>query len=227
MNGSKIIGTVFHQMNETSKQKPVTCNTNVPYRKHLSKDKVLKNLIKAHGPHELELKNNVLLALCRSIIGQQLSTKVARVIFDRFLSLFKNKNPKATDILAIPDETLRGIGLSNAKVAYVKNVCEFFIANKLTDSKLHQMNDEDLFELFTQIKGVGRWTVEMILMFTMAREDVFSPGDLGIQKAMVDLYKIEYSNPRDLHKKMMALSESWSPYRSFACWHLWRHLDGK
>lgn len=213
-------------MNKTSNQKPVTCNTNVPYRKHLSKDKVLKDLIKAHEPHELELKNNVLLALCRSIIGQQLSTKVARVIYDWFLSLFNNRNPKAKDIFAVSNETLRSIGLSNAKVTYVKNVCEFFIANKLTDAKLHKMSDEALFALLTQIKGVGRWTVEMILMFTMAREDVFSPGDLGIQKAMIELYGIEYHNTRELHNKMLLIAKSWSPYRSFACWHLWRHLDG-
>lgn len=199
----------------------------MPYRKHLSKDKILQGLIKKQGHHSLELKKNVLLAVCRSIIGQQLSTKVARVIFERFLALFKKRNPKARDILAIPNEVLRGIGLSNAKVAYVKNVCEFFIENKLTDAKLHQMSDDDLFELLTQIKGIGRWTVEMILMFTMAREDVFSPGDLGIQKAMIDLYQIEYSNQKELIQKMLYISQSWSPYRSFACWHLWRHLDNE
>lgn len=199
----------------------------MPYRKHLSKDKTLKALIKKQGSHGLALQKNILLSVCKSIIGQQLSTKVARVIFDRFLALFKNKNPKAKDILAVPNETLRSIGLSNAKVAYVKNVCEFFIENRLTDTKLHKMSDEQLFDLLTQIKGIGRWTVEMILMFTMGREDVFSPGDLGIQKAMIDLYKIEYSKPKELAEKMLLISASWSPYRSFACWHLWRHLDGE
>lgn len=199
----------------------------MPYRKHLSKDKVLKNLIKEHGPHVLELKTNILLAVCRSIIGQQLSTRVAKVIYERFLTLFKNGNPKAGDILTVPNETLRSIGLSNAKVTYIKNVCDFFIERKLTDAKLRKMSNEQLFELLTQIKGIGKWTVEMILMFTMAREDVFSVGDLGIQKAMIDLYKIEYSNSKELAQKMLLLSESWSPYRSFACWHLWRHLDNK
>lgn len=198
----------------------------MPYRKHLSKDKVLKGLIKKHGAHNFELQKNILLSVCRSIIGQQLSTKVAKVIFNRFLELFKNKNPKAKDILAIPTETLRGIGLSNAKAAYIKNVCDFFIANKLTDARLHKMSDDELFELLTQIKGIGRWTVEMLLMFTMAREDVFSAGDLGIQKAMTELYQIEYSSKKELTQKMMYLSRQWSPYRSYACWHLWRHLDG-
>lgn len=175
----------------------------------------------------LELKTNILLAVCRSIIGQQLSTRVAKVIYERFLTLFKNGNPKAGDILTVPNETLRSIGLSNAKVTYIKNVCDFFIERKLTDAKLRKMSNEQLFELLTQIKGIGKWTVEMILMFTMAREDVFSVGDLGIQKAMIDLYKIEYSNSKELAQKMLLLSESWSPYRSFACWHLWRHLDNK
>lgn len=80
--------------------------------------------------------------------------------------------------------------------------------------------------MLTQIKGIGRWTVEMILMFTMAREDVFSPDDLGIQKAMISLYNIEYKNKKELSQKMVVIAEAWSPYRTLACWHLWRYLDG-
>lgn len=199
----------------------------MPYRKHLSKDKALKLLVKKNGTHALTIQKNILLAICRSVIGQQLSTTVARVIYNRFLDLFKNRNPKAKDILAIPNDVLRGIGLSNAKVAYIKNACEFFIGNKLTDAKLHKMSDEELFELLTQIKGIGRWTVEMILMFAMGREDVFSAGDLGIQKAMISLYQIEYNSNKELAQKMLYISQNWSPYRSFACWYLWRHLDEK
>lgn len=199
----------------------------MPYRKHLNKDRVLKVLFKKHGLYTLEIKKNILLSVCQTVIGQQLSTKVARVIFERFLTLFNTSNPKATDILAIPNEVLRGIGLSNAKANYVKNVCDFFIENKLTDAKLHKLSNEQLFDLLTQIKGIGRWTVEMILMFTMGREDIFSPGDLGIQKAMIELYEIEYNHSKELTQKMLYISQSWSPYRSYACLHLWRYLDNE
>jgi len=199
----------------------------LPYRKHLNKDRVLKVLFKKHGLYTLEIKKNILLSVCQTVIGQQLSTKVARVIFERFLTLFNTSNPKATDILAIPNEVLRGIGLSNAKANYVKNVCDFFIENKLTDAKLHKLSNEQLFDLLTQIKGIGRWTVEMILMFTMGREDIFSPGDLGIQKAMIELYEIEYNHSKELTQKMLYISQSWSPYRSYACLHLWRYLDNE
>lgn len=198
----------------------------MPYRKHLSKDKNLKALIKKHEARSLLIKKNILLSICGSIIGQQLSTKVAAVIYNRFLQLFKNKSPKAADILAVPHETLRSIGLSNSKATYVKNVCDFFVANKLTDTRLSKMTDEELMTLLTQIKGIGQWTVEMILMFAMGREDVFSTGDLGIQKAMIKLYRIEYSNKKDLEQKMMAIAINWSPYRTYACLHLWESLDG-
>ena len=199
----------------------------MPYHKQLAKDKIIKNLIKEQGAFEIKKKNNILLAMCSSVISQQLSTKVADVIFNRFLALFETKNPKAIDIAAIPLEELRRIGLSNAKANYIKNVCGFFVANKLTDAKLHKMSNAELIDLLTQIKGIGQWTVEMILMFTLAREDVFSSGDYGIQKAMVKLYNIEYSNKKELLQKMMAISEFWIPYRSYACLHLWKHLNNK
>lgn len=197
----------------------------MPYQKHLSKDKILKGLIKKHGHHPIDRKKHIHLRLCASIISQQLSTKVADVIYNRFLQLFSTKVPKPADIIAIPHEQLRAIGLSNAKASYIKNVCHFFINNKLTDARLYKMNDEELFHLLTQIKGVGKWTVEMIMMFALGREDVFSAGDLGLQKAMINLYEIEYTNQKELIEKMVTISNTWSPYRSYACRYLWRHLD--
>ncbi len=197
----------------------------MPYFELLSKDKVLKSLLKKQGNQSLGKRKDIHLAICGSIISQQLSTKVAKVIDGRFIGLFTNERPAPEEILAVPHETLRGIGLSNAKVSYVKNVCVFFIDHKLTDRKLHKMTNQDLMELLMQIKGIGRWTVEMILMFSMGREDVFSPGDLGIQKAMTELYGIEYLNKKELEQKMMDIASRWSPYRSYACLYLWGHRD--
>lgn len=195
------------------------------YKKHLTKDKVLKALIRQHGPYTLELRNNVLEKLCTSILGQQLSVKVAAVLKERFLLLFKGRKPTAKKILAIEHETLRGIGFSNAKAQYIKNVCNFFIEHKLTDSKLHKLTDEAFVDLITQIKGVGKWTAEMLLMFTLAREDVFSIGDLGLQKSVSKLYNIEFTSKKEYESRILAIAENWKPYRTYACLYLWRSLD--
>ena len=178
-------------------------------------------------PYVLEKKKQVHLALCSSIISQQLSTKVASVIYQRFLHLFNKKNPSPADILSLPAEALRGIGLSNAKAGYVQNVCRFFIENKVTDARLHKMEDEELIQYLTQIKGIGRWTTEMILMFTLGREDVFAVDDLGIQQAMTELYKLDATDKKAMKLKMIKLSEKWRPYRTYACRYLWRWKDGK
>lgn len=185
----------------------------------------MKALVKTQGLYIIEQKKNVCLQLCASIMSQQLSTKVATVIYNRFLNLFKSKSPKPAAILQVPHETLRSIGLSNAKALYVKNVCSFFIEQKLTDARLYKMSNDEILSLLTQIKGVGQWTVEMLLMFTLARPDVFSTGDLGLQKAIIKLYNVEYANQKDLFEKMNNIASKWSPYRTYACRYLWRALD--
>lgn len=199
----------------------------VPYQKHLSKDKVMKMLIKKHGHLEIGKRKNIYLHVCSSIISQQLSARVADVIYSRFINLFKTKTPKPSEILAIAVEQYRSIGLSNAKTQYIKNVCRFFIEHKITDTRLQKMTNEEVMNLLTQIKGVGRWTTEMTLMFTLAREDVFSDGDLGLQKAIMQLYKIEYNNKKELSTKIELLTQSWKPYRTYACLYLWKFVDNR
>ncbi len=196
------------------------------HRSHLSKDKKLKKILETQGEYALTRKKQVHIQLCASIMSQQLSTKVAQVIHQRFLNLFPIKNPTPEQILEVPFETLRAIGLSNAKTNYVRNVCEFFIAEKLTDAKLHRMKSEELMEKLIQIKGVGRWTVEMLLMFTLGYEDVFAVDDLGIQNAMIHLYSIDPTNKKNLKEEMLRLSSKWSPYRTYACLYLWGFKDG-
>jgi len=194
------------------------------YITHLQKDKRLAKIL-GKDVHELKLHKNIPLRLMASIMSQQLSTKVAQVIYRRFLELYKGKEPKPQQVLDTPFEKLRGIGLSNAKVNYVQNVARFCIEHKITDKKLLAMENEAIIELLTQIKGVGRWTVEMLLMFTLGREDVFAPDDLGIQQAMIATYKLDDSNKKALREKMIKLSSKWSPYRTYACLHLWRWKD--
>lgn len=197
------------------------------YLHHLRKDKKLASILKDAEPLKLKFHKNIPLRLCASIMGQQLSVKVARVIYQRFLELYGGAEPTPEQIAATPFEKLRGLGLSNSKTQYVLNVAEFAIAHQLTDTMLKKMTNDEIIALLTQIKGVGRWTVEMLLMFTLGREDVFAPDDYGIQVAMKKLYGLDDSNKKQFREKMNTLSQKWSPYRTYACLHLWQWKDEK
>lgn len=196
-----------------------------PYIAHLSKDKKLKKLIDSHGEMRLRKRKNIPLRLCASIMSQQLSVKVAEVIYRRFLELYGKKEPTPKQIFDTPHETLRGIGLSNAKVNYVKNVAQFAIENGMDEKKLSTMSNEEVIEYLVPIKGVGRWTVEMLLIFTLGREDVFAPDDFGVQNMMNDIYKLDKTDKKKFREDMLRISSGWSPYRSFACLHLWDWKD--
>jgi DNA-3-methyladenine glycosylase II len=192
---------------------------------HLQKDKRLGKLVDINKPHKLVKRKNICTYLCASIMSQQLSTKVADVIYKRFINLYGGKEPTPRQILDTPSETLRGIGLSNAKVSYVKNVARFELESGMHPKKLGKMSNEEVIEYLIVIKGVGRWTIEMLLMFALGREDVFAVDDLGIQNAMINLYKLEKTDKKQLKEDMLRLSKKWSPYRTYACIHLWRWKD--
>ncbi len=192
---------------------------------HLSKDKKLHRIIQLQQVYVLTKSNHIYFHLCNSIMSQQLSTKVADVFQQRFLALYKNNIPSAKKIANTPFETLRGIGLSNAKANYVHNVCNFFIQHKLTDASLHKMKDDELIQLLTQIKGVGKWTVEMILMFVLGRENIFAIDDLVIQQSICKLYKIDAGNKKEMKQKIIKIAAKWSPYSTYACKYLWGWKD--
>ena len=194
---------------------------------YLTKDKTLKKIIALQEPYVLVSRKNVYLHLCSSIMSQQLSTKVAAVIYIRFLNLYKNKKPGLQQIIDTPVESLRSIGLSNAKARYIQNVCRFFLAEKITDATLRKMSNEELIKYLSQIKGVGQWTVEMILMFTLGREDVFALDDLGIQQSITKLYQLDATDKKTLKEKMLQLSAKWSTYRTYACRYLWGWKDNE
>ena len=174
----------------------------------------------------LQLKDDLFSYLCASIIGQQLSTKVADIIRDRFFILFRDKDNLASQILQKDISELMTVGLSNSKAQYIKNIASFYLENKSQWDQLNQMTDDEVILFLTQIKGVGKWTVEMLLMFAMGRENVFPDNDLGIQQAMIRLYKIEADTKKGLKEKMCNIAAHWSPYRTYACLHLWRWKDG-
>lgn len=197
------------------------------YKAHLSKDKRLKNVIENHEDQYLNKKRKIYLSLCYSIMSQQLSTKVAEVFHKRFLSLYQGKEPSAKQIAETPFDTLRNIGLSNAKAQYILNVAEFELKYGMSTKILNAMTDEEIITYLTQIKGVGRWTVEMLLMFSLGREDHFAADDLGLQQAMIRLYKLDARNKKEFKEKLLKISQKWSPYRTYACLYLWKYHDAQ
>jgi DNA-3-methyladenine glycosylase II len=194
------------------------------YVTHLSKDEKLKRLIEQHGTFKLKKQKNLYLYLCYSIMSQQLSTKVATVIRKRFLDLYGGE-PRPDQIVNTPFEKLRAIGLSNAKVNYVQNVARFHIEKGMDHATLSKMSNEEVIEYLTQIKGVGRWTTEMLLMFALTREDVFALDDLGLQQAIIRLYDLRHRKKKIMLEKIAKISQQWSPYRTYACMYLWRWKD--
>jgi len=195
------------------------------YIKHFKKDPALHAIVALQSPCELQIKKDLFSYLCSSIIGQQLSTKVAEIIRQRFFGLFEETNNFPIQILQKEIIELRSVGLSNSKVQYIKNIASFYLENKSQWNELPNMSDEEIISFLTQIKGVGKWTVEMLLMFAMGREDVFPDDDLGIQQAMIRLYEIEAANKKTLKNEMNEIAASWSPFRTYACLHLWKWKD--
>ncbi len=187
------------------------------------KDPILQSLVKKYpAPHFEDRSKFLMRELIESVVSQQLSIKASDTIFARFVGLFKSGEfPTAEMILQMDDETIRSAGLSYAKVKYVKSIANAFVSDLIDVEKIRKQFDEEVIEELTQIKGIGRWTAEMILISTLKRPDVFSIGDLGLRNAITKLYGITD------RKEMLKLSETWSPHRSTACWYLWRSLENK
>lgn len=187
--------------------------------KVLKKDIVLKDIL--HLPINIPYYDgDVNTYLYSSIISQQLSTKAAESIHNRFLDYYSGQNPSPSQLLDTAHEDLRQLGLSNSKAKYLKNVAEYFISSEVTsDSWLTKSNEEIIKEL-TSIKGVGIWTVQMVLMFCLARRDVFPVGDLGVSQSIIDLYGVK-GDKKQINDKLIKIAEVWKPYRSIASLYLW------
>lgn len=195
----------------------------------LNKDKKLKKIISQVPPETLKLKDAdgmVREHLISSIVSQQLAVKAARVILGRFLDLYPRGFPSNKSILNTELETLRSVGLSNQKANYIKNIAAHFSENRWKNESFHSMDDETIIDTLTQIKGVGRWTAEMVLIFCLGRPDVFAVDDLGLQTPMIRLYQIEGSKKEQL-AAMKLKAEKWKPYRTAASLYLWAAKDLK
>jgi DNA-3-methyladenine glycosylase II len=190
----------------------------------MRRDPVLGAAIKRIGPCALasRQRNDHLSALAGAIVSQQLSTKAAATIFGRFLALFPGGEiPGAAAIAAIDDGALRGVGLSGQKVGYVRDLCGRIADGRLRLDELDALPDDDVIERLTSVKGFGRWTAEMFLMFRLHRPDVLPADDLGIVKAVQKLYGLRKTPDA---KRILRIGEAWRPYRSVASWYLWQSL---
>ncbi|MCC7505292.1 MAG: DNA-3-methyladenine glycosylase 2 family protein [Saprospiraceae bacterium] len=191
---------------------------------HLQKDPALKTVLETTRLPDYSPSGNVYFDLLNSIVSQQLSGKAAITIFNRFCDLFPERYPHP-DILAVTDhDLLRSAGLSNQKATYLRNVALYAKENEMGAHDWPNKSDKEIIDELTSIKGVGQWTVEMILIFTLGRPDIFPVDDLGIQQAMARLYSLSEQG-RQLKLRMIEIAEPWRPYRSLATRYLWRWKD--
>lgn len=189
-----------------------------------SVDPILYSLCKKYPSLEIaqEKSKDYFRNLCREIIGQQLSGKVADVICDRFKKLFPKNMVTPKHVLEFSEEVLRGTGMSWSKARFIRDLAQKVVAKSVKLDKLDQLPDDAVIRELTKVKGIGPWTAEMFLMFTLGRQDVFSYGDLGLKKAMKKLYGFKKDPTL---RQMEKIANKWKPYRTFAARILWKSLD--
>ena len=193
---------------------------------HLSAaDPILAGIIANGRDIHPRAHEDLYLALLRAIVSQQISTKAAAAIWKRFQSLFPPEGyPEPREVLALSEDELRAVGLSRQKAGYLKAIAEYNERGLLDYDHLTGLSEEAFTQHLTAIRGVGRWTAQMLQMFALDQPDVFAEGDLGVQNAMRKHYGLEETG-RALQKRMVVIAESWRPYRSLACKYLWQSLD--
>jgi len=195
--------------------------------KHLrGVDPVLAKVIDRVGICQMSPRKDYFVALCRAIYGQQVSTRVAQVLFDRFTALCPNQRvtPEAVIELLKVESNIKAAGLSRQKAIYIRDLAEHFIDNRIPLKKLAKMTDEQIVEALVAVKGVGRWTAEMFLMFVLNRPDVLPVDDLGLREGVRDVYNLA---ERPKPKEVIEMGQRWRPYRSIATWYIWRRDTGK
>jgi len=190
--------------------------------KFLKKDPKFSKIIKQVGKYNVKITKNHYQSLVESIISQQLSGSAANSILKKFRKLFKSKFPKPSEVIKTSDSKLRTAGLSKMKIIYIKELSKKIESKKLNMKKISTQSDEQVIEVLTDVKGIGRWTAEMFLIFSLGRLDILPVGDLGLKKGIQLMYSL-----KELPKKeqIEQLAESWKPYRTVATWYLWKSLQ--
>ena len=187
-------------------------------------DPILYQVMKIIEPFELSAVPDPFIRLIRSIIGQQLSVKAAKTIYQRLENLFDKKNITPDGLLKMSDDKLRSAGISYQKISYLKDLASKVVSKEVELNKFKELESEIIMVELVKVKGIGPWTAEMFLMFTLGRPDVFSYGDLGLQNAIKRLYNLR---AKPTTKQMEKLSKKWIPYRTYAAMTLWKSLDNE
>ena len=191
--------------------------------KHLSKDRRLAKVIKDVGEYSIKVRRGRFESLVEAIIAQQISGSAARSISKKFRQIYHPARfPKVEDVAKTPYYKLRTAGLSKMKIRYIRNLSKMISTGSLRLDRFTPMSDEDIVEELTRVPGIGRWTVEMFLMFTLGRMDVLPVTDLGVRKGVQGIYGLS-EIPQD--EKIVKIAEKWRPYRSVATWYIWRGLE--
>jgi len=190
--------------------------------KVLKKDPKLARIIKVVGEYQITTTSNYFESLIEAIITQQLAGSAAKAISKRFRGLYGKKFPKPADVLKTSDSKLRKTGLSGMKVKYIKDLSENIESKKLKLRSLSKLSDDEIVEQLTQVKGIGRWTAEMFLIFSLGRMDVLPVGDLGLKKGV---QLLNSSTKLPTPDEIEELAEKWRPYRTVATWYLWKSLQ--
>ena len=190
-------------------------------KKHLiHKDRRLGKIIRSYPSDFLYSKSDPFYTLARSIVGQQISVKAAQAVWDRFEKKVKKVKPK--NVIKLHHMKFKSCGLSKQKISYLRSLSQTFLEKKVNPSLWYNYADEQIISELVQIKGIGRWTAEMYLIFNLCRPDVFPLDDLGLMKGICNCYNLEYPLDKIKAEKM---SQRWVPYRSVATWYFWRSLD--
>jgi DNA-3-methyladenine glycosylase II len=193
----------------------------------MRRDPVLASIIKRYGACGIKAgrEGDIFCGLVEAIVSQQLSTRAAATIYGRLRAILPDGGPPTPEaLLPLSDEALRGVGLSRQKTGYMRDLSRKVMEGTVRTDRLSSLTDEEIVAELTKIKGIGRWTVEMILIFRLARPDVFPTGDLGIVKAIQRAYGLRKTPDAE---RMQKIAEPWRPYRSVACWYLWASLENK
>lgn len=200
---------------------PVTLDEK-QWRAHFKKhDPEISAIIKKVGPLRLKSNKQYFVVLVRSIVSQQISVKAADTIYSRFAALFKGRRPNAARILELPDETMREAGLSRQKTVYLKDLARHFNEGLIKPRRFPLLENQEIIDQLIQVKGIGRWTAEMFLMFSLNRLDVLPVDDLGLQAGVQKIYNLK---SRPDAKKMRTIGARWHPYESVATWYTWQFL---
>lgn len=199
---------------------------NAMVKEALKTDRIMGKLAGQFEVNPLPVTKDIYLDMLENIVSQQLSGKVAAVIFNRFIELFPNRYPEPELLIRVDDAALREVGLSRAKANYVKALAEFKMQQNLEVDQVQRLSDQEVIKLLTRVRGVGVWTAQMLLIFSLGRNDVFPVDDLAIRQGMAEFYNL-HAKGKELSLELVQIAEKWAPYRTWGTRLIWAYVNSR